>query len=187
MSTNLVQPQLLLPGFSKGYVPDTPKTNGGQNKISREDRRFHDWYRFVLSFPPHLVREYCEDFGVKPSHTLLDPFCGTGTTLVESKLQGINSVGLEVNPFARFASSVKVDWTVNPDILESRSQEIAQSALNVLKTQRPLIDIGVVMNGRSLGIMNTRCSPKLPLRAHEPEGSCYISKGVNVLCKLRKH
>jgi hypothetical protein len=25
------------------------------NKLMGEDRAFHDWYRFVLSFPPHLV------------------------------------------------------------------------------------------------------------------------------------
>lgn len=28
------------------------------NKVKREDKAFHDWYRFVLSFPPHLVKNY---------------------------------------------------------------------------------------------------------------------------------
>jgi len=27
------------------------------NKLRPEDRAAHDWYRFVLSFPPHLVRD----------------------------------------------------------------------------------------------------------------------------------
>lgn len=30
------------------------------NKLHASDRAFHDWYRFVLSFPPHLVRRYIE-------------------------------------------------------------------------------------------------------------------------------
>jgi hypothetical protein len=29
-----------------------------KNKLLAEDRPAHDWYRFVLSFPPHLVRTY---------------------------------------------------------------------------------------------------------------------------------
>lgn len=60
--------------------------NGSANKLDAQDRAFHDWYRFVLSYPPHLVRTYLDDFGLDDRHTVLDPFCGTGTTLVECKL-----------------------------------------------------------------------------------------------------
>jgi hypothetical protein len=35
-----------------------PRTNGDANRLAAEDRAVHDWYRFVLSFPPHLVRVY---------------------------------------------------------------------------------------------------------------------------------
>jgi hypothetical protein len=135
MNTNLSQRQLSLPGFSSGQIPENRKANSQQNKLGLEDRRFHDWYRFVLSFPPHLVRNYIADFGLNETHTLLDPFCGTGTTLVESKLQRIKSVGLEVNPFAHFASSVKVDWQIEPDQLEERAYNIAISALQILRSQ----------------------------------------------------
>jgi hypothetical protein len=111
------------------------RTKGQANKLDKEDRAVHDWYRFVLSYPPHLVRNYISDFGLNGTHTLLDPFCGTGTTLVEAKLLGIGSIGLEANPFAHFASSVKVDWEVSPDDLESRAHEIAGSVLQQLKAQ----------------------------------------------------
>ncbi len=85
------------------------------NKLSPDDRPAHDWYRFVLSFPPHLVRTYLADFGLRRGQRVLDPFCGTGTTLVECKKLGIGSVGVEANPVAHFASRVKVDWTPSPD------------------------------------------------------------------------
>ena len=82
------------------------------------DWAFHDWYRFVLSFPPHLVREYAERFGLGGGQTVLDPFCGTGTTLVECMKLGVRSVGLETNPMAHFASAVKVDgWRAPADAL----------------------------------------------------------------------
>ena len=56
-----------------------------ENRLRQEDSSIHDWYRFVLSFPPHLVQQYLEDFGVNNSSLILDPFCGTGTTNVECK------------------------------------------------------------------------------------------------------
>ena len=45
-----------------------------RNKVRPEDRAVHDWYRFVLSFPPHLVQHYLDRLGVDPSGTVLDPF-----------------------------------------------------------------------------------------------------------------
>jgi hypothetical protein len=105
------------------------------NKLIPADRAFHDWYRFVLSFPAHLVRDYLAKFSLARSQTVLDPFCGTGTTLVEARLQQIHSLGLEANPFAHFASSVKVNWSVNPELLFSRAKEIADLTLLLLHKQ----------------------------------------------------
>ena len=55
----------------------------GENKVKEKDMPVHDWYRFVLSFPPHLVQEYIEKFSISQNDVVLDPFCGTGTTNVE--------------------------------------------------------------------------------------------------------
>src|SRR5262245_12609765 len=87
------------------------RRNGDANKLTPEDRPAHDWYRFVLSFPPHLVGDYLQDFGITRRNCVLDPFCGTGTTVVECKKRGIPSIGIEANPMAHFASQVKTDWT----------------------------------------------------------------------------
>jgi len=99
--------------------------NGDLNKLSEEDQPAHRWYRFVLSYPPHLVRHYLKDFGLRGSHRVLDPFCGTGTTVVESKKLGIPSEGIEANPMAFFATSVKVDWDVDPQGLLEHAEKIA--------------------------------------------------------------
>jgi len=109
-----------------------PIPNGEINKVSSEDRSAHDWYRFVLSFPPHLVRQYIEAFGLSEDKCVLDPFCGTGTTLVECKKHGISSVGVEANPMAHFASEAKADWSPNPGRLLDHAEQIAGEALKEL-------------------------------------------------------
>ena len=68
------------------------------NKLKLADRAAHQWYRFVLSYPPHIVRDYVAKFGLDSRHRVLDPFCGTGTTAVECS-RHIGSVrGLMFSP-----------------------------------------------------------------------------------------
>ncbi len=103
------------------------------NRLKPEDRAVHDWYRFVLSFPPHLVRHYIEKFRVSSQHTVLDPFCGTGTTLVECKKLGIPSVGVEANPVPCFATRVKTTWNIRPEALIQHARHVAALASKTLE------------------------------------------------------
>lgn len=105
------------------------------NRPYADDLPVHEWYRFVLSYPPHLVRDYVSKFGVTPGMTVLDPYCGTGTTLVECKKLGIESVGIEPNPVVHMAASVKTDWTVDPDMLAVDAERIAAAASRQLGTR----------------------------------------------------
>lgn len=109
--------------------------NGQANKIRARDQTVHSWYRFVLSFPPHLVKDYLTRFGIAPDQRVLDPFCGTGTTLVECKKQGLPSVGIEANPIANFASRVKTTWEVDPDQLAEHTAMIAADTAARLESQ----------------------------------------------------
>jgi DNA modification methylase len=123
------------PKFSQLSLPLSDFTPRQSNKLDTQDRAFHEWYRFVLSFPAHLVRDYVRDFQLAENQIVLDPFCGTGTTLVEAKLNLLRTLGLEANPFAHFASSVKTDWGVNPDELIAQATDAATSASALLRAQ----------------------------------------------------
>lgn len=104
------------------------------NKILAGDFAAHDWYRFVLAFPPHLIRLYLEKFGIGEGSRVLDPFCGTGTTLVECKKLGVQSVGVEAHPMTHFASSVKVDWSPDPDEMMEHAGGVAEVAKSGLES-----------------------------------------------------
>lgn len=117
------------------------RTNGEANRLEAADRPAHGWYRFVLSFPPHLVRHYLQQFGADARTVCLDPFCGTGTTPVECKKLGIASVGVESHPMSFFAASVKTDWTPDPDGLVKHAQSVAERVLAELRIDG-ILDIG---------------------------------------------
>jgi 16S rRNA G966 N2-methylase RsmD len=156
----------MFPGESASSTPPQYQSkttykgsNGSANKLSVVDRAAHDWYRFVLSFPPHLVRAYIEKFGLNSSHRVLDPFCGTGTTIVECKKLGIPSVGIEASSLAHFAGQVKIDWSVDPDELLKQSYSIAEEALTQLERD------GIVDNP----VFIRDYLPRTQLRRLEPE------------------
>jgi hypothetical protein len=152
--------------FSLMLTAEQKKTRGtggmsDSNKLAVEDRAGHDWYRFVLSYPPHLVREYLTRFGVSSESMVLDPFCGTGTTIVECKKQSIPSIGIEAHPMSFFASRTKTDWTVSADKLLETARNIACDAVMELEKQ------GIVDD--SQGWMLRETDRGTPLRALPPE------------------
>lgn len=108
------------------------------NKLQPRDRAFHDWYRFVLSYPPHLVRHYFHQFGLTDNATVLDPFCGTGTTIVEAKKTGLASVGVEAVPMSQFACRTKVQWAVDLAALATAQQQVVALAESQMAVTPPL-------------------------------------------------
>lgn len=86
----------------------------------------HDWYRIMLGYTDHLVADLIDQLGVQPGHRVLDPFCGTGTTLVECMKRGIDSVGVDANPSSVFAARVKTTWRLTTAGLLSSVDRVLQ-------------------------------------------------------------
>lgn len=84
----------------------------------------HSWYRFVMAYPDHLVQRIIQKLDVPKGAILLDPFCGTGTTLVECKKLGMESIGIDANPASVFASRVKTNWHLDPRILKELLSQV---------------------------------------------------------------
>lgn len=68
----------------------------------------HCYHTYPAMMIPQVARTLIKEY--KPNDRLsliLDPYMGSGTTLVESSLAGINSIGTDLNPLARLMSKVK--------------------------------------------------------------------------------
>lgn len=80
--------------------------------ISKLSYLTHDYFRYYGKFPSKIGKMIIEDLvdkGVINSEDdfIIDNYSGSGTSLVEAKLAGIDSIGFDINPFAVLAGRVK--------------------------------------------------------------------------------
>src|ERR1700689_407164 len=87
----------------------------------------HDWYRIILGYSDHLVGGLLDEFKLVPNDRVLDPFCGSGTTLVEGMKRGLRVTGLDANPSSCFAARVKTNWSIEPEELRSLLPNLHQA------------------------------------------------------------
>lgn len=72
----------------------------------------HTIHPYPAKFIPEIPRGLIKLFHTGDNSAVLDPFCGFGTTLVEAKIAGLASIGVDLHPLATLISSVK---TMNLD------------------------------------------------------------------------
>lgn len=66
----------------------------------------HGFHTYPAKMVPQIANKILNKFG-QNAKILFDPFCGSGTTLVEGKLKNINCIGFDLNPLALLIANVK--------------------------------------------------------------------------------
>ena len=85
---------------------------------TRKDTAYitHGYHRYPAKFIPQIVSRLAEKY-TKEGDLIVDPFGGCGTTLVESKIMGRPSVGVDINPVAVLITKAKIT-PINPEKIE---------------------------------------------------------------------
>ncbi|MCX6795911.1 MAG: DNA methyltransferase [Candidatus Falkowbacteria bacterium] len=76
----------------------------------------HSYHRYPAKFIPQIVSRLIEKY-TKKGDLIVDPFGGCGTTLVESKVMGRSSIGVDINPVAVLITKAKTT-PLNPEKIE---------------------------------------------------------------------
>ena len=69
----------------------------------------HWFYPYKGKFHPQMVRALANIIGMREGDTLLDPFVGSGTAMVEAALLGLNGIGFDASPLCVSISKVKTN------------------------------------------------------------------------------
>ena len=74
----------------------------------------HGLHEYKGKFNPQVAKALLNIFGVRSGMSVLDPFCGSGTTLVECAHAEVLGRGVDLNPFAVFLANAKLHALVTP-------------------------------------------------------------------------
>lgn len=158
----------------------------------------HDFYRYPARFSPVLARTIIEHF-TRSGDTVLDPFVGGGTSLVEARALGRNAVGLDISSLAIFISRVKTTplrdadisaietWLVSlPDRLNLRNMPVPADDWKLLGYQKN-IDDRHTWPIRKMLELGLRAIGELPRMRQQRFARCALLKTAQWALDCRKH
>lgn len=106
-------------GYTKLKAVDWNFTNVAQDSLA-------SIHPYPARFIPDIPRELISAMGCDKGAVVLDPFCGSGTTLLAAQRAGFESVGIDLNPIACLISRVKTQ-ELSPEFLPVANDVYAQA------------------------------------------------------------
>ncbi|MBD3406760.1 MAG: methyltransferase domain-containing protein [Candidatus Lokiarchaeota archaeon] len=93
---------------SKLYLSKTVVVYDSQLQKYRDESR--PYVSAEISTSPKICRTLLNFAGARPGETVLDPFCGTGTLLMEAIMLGIRAIGIDVDPDVLQGAHQNIMW-----------------------------------------------------------------------------
>lgn len=100
---------------------------------ARKDPKYvtHGIHAYKGKFYPQLAKGLINQLKLEAGAKILDPFCGSGTTLLEGHLNGFATFGCDLNPLAAQIARAKTSVIeVDPDLLT----EVVSAVLEAIET-----------------------------------------------------
>lgn len=88
----------------------------------------HRWFRYSAGFSAEWVETEVERHRAK---RVLDPFAGSGTTLIAGQAVGAETAGVELHPFIARVARAKLLWQANADELQARTEKVITTARSI--------------------------------------------------------
>ena len=122
------QPDVARSQASDDYYEIEVSFRGPDGSVGRRDFATHWLHWFPAKMFHRIPSVFLETVDLPSQATVLDPFCGSGTVLLEANVRGHDAVGIDVNPLARLISQVKTT-PIDPDDLKRQLAMILGRAL----------------------------------------------------------
>lgn len=88
----------------------------------------HKWYRYTAGFSASWVNQLIRQERANGRTRIIDPFAGSGTVLIESEFEGVESYGVEAHPYIYRIAKAKLNWNYPPDHFKSEALALLKQA-----------------------------------------------------------
>ncbi len=128
--------------YNKNLIDLIDKKTSQQLQIIKEYRSIsdlnqhgivHRWYDYLEDFPYTLLEKSIKKYNLMNGDLILDPFCGSGTTLVSGNLFHLNAIGIDSSPLMCLVSEIKTTWDINTNKLRDTYKEITTKFIRLAK------------------------------------------------------
>jgi DNA modification methylase len=85
----------------------------------------YNWFYYKEGFSRDLVWNLLDELKIPKGALVLDPFCGTGTTLLAAKQKGYNAVGFDILPLGVFVANTKLAEDYNVELLQEEMRKLS--------------------------------------------------------------
>ena len=115
--------QAMLESSANGSSKTKLSNSNSALPLKRQSTRYsaHGIHDYRGKFNPQIVRAIINILGLRQNEWILDPFCGSGTTLLEAAHTGLNAIGLDLNPLAIQIAEAKIA-SMHVDLTELEDQ-----------------------------------------------------------------
>lgn len=113
----------LIVGLEKKYKLEDQSGfyNSLVNFSKNKNIPYHGWFKYREGYASELVKNIIMQENLSEDEYIIDPFCGSGTTLVEAALKGYSGLGIDVNPMSALLTDTKLNQYSDDELNELKS------------------------------------------------------------------
>jgi len=118
------------------------RINGSESRRQATRYSAHGLHEYKGKFNPQIARAVLNILDIPVGANVVDPFCGSGTSLLECAHLGMSATGTDINPLAVFIANAKIDALQLPrGRLEKELQQVLQD-FKVARSSKPSDEAG---------------------------------------------
>jgi hypothetical protein len=120
------------------FVEDEPQRSDTTSTFADNlSLPIHRWFRYSAGFSATWARQLIEREKANGRRTLLDPFAGSGTTVIEGEGAGLSSIGIEAHPFVARIALAKLKWRSDVPVFRGFADRVLKRAMFMESTIKP--------------------------------------------------